>query len=144
MADGRAYFDTSAVLPLYRQEALTASAEALMNDWTPAISALGEVEVASAVARWVSLGELTEDLATRIDQAFVQDLKEGVFERVRVTDANYWQAREWLGQRKTSLRSLDAIHLACAAENGLTLMTADKLFYDAARKLGHTAMRLDR
>jgi predicted nucleic acid-binding protein len=143
VAERRAYFDTSTVLPLYRQEAHTAPAEALVDDWIPVISALCEVEVASAVAHWVRLGELTEDLAASVDQAFVQDLKEGVFERVPVTDSNYWQAREWLGQRNTSLRSLDAIHLACAAENGLTLMTADKLFYDAARKLGQSALLLE-
>ncbi|PTB91794.1 VapC toxin family PIN domain ribonuclease, partial [Marinobacter sp. Z-F4-2] len=59
------YFDTSAVLPYYRQEHASDSIQALLELQTKPvlISHLTEVEVASALARWVRMGELSEPQA---------------------------------------------------------------------------------
>jgi len=132
-AKQRAYFDTSALLPLYRQEPLTIWAEQIQNKILPVISVLTEVEVASALARWVRMGELTDKQAHVLEVTFSEDLRLGVFERISLEDRHYWQAHYWLLSRKTSLRTLDALHLACAAESGLPLVTADKVLADAAR-----------
>jgi len=136
VAEPRYYFDTSALLPLYRQEPLTAQAEQFQNEVTPVVSALTEVEVASALARWVRIGELTGEQALAFEATFSEDLRLGVFERVALDDRHYWQARHLLIKRQTALRTLDALHLACAVELNLTIVTADKVLADAATMLG--------
>jgi predicted nucleic acid-binding protein len=132
VAKRRSYIDTSALLPLYRQESLTARVEEIQTNIVPVISPLTEVEVASALARWVRMGELTEKHAQALELTFSEDLRLGVFERIDLGNRHYWQARSWLLKRNTALRTLDALHLACAVESGLPLITADKALADAA------------
>ncbi|WP_177418873.1 type II toxin-antitoxin system VapC family toxin [endosymbiont of Lamellibrachia barhami] len=86
MADPRLYFDTSALLPLYRQEQLTAQVEEIQNEVKPVISALTEVEVASTLARWVRMGELTGEQSELLETTFSEDLRRDVFERVALED----------------------------------------------------------
>lgn len=133
MAEPYAYFDTSIVAPLYRAEALTATAEALQQQHRPVISLLTEVELASVVARWVRMGELSHDQAASVEKTFAEDLRLQVFERTGLQDRHYWQARTWLQQRNTSLRTLDALHLAIATENGWPIITADQQLHQAAQ-----------
>lgn len=147
MAEALAYFDTSVIAPLYRAEPLTTTAEALQRQYRPAISLLTEVELASTLARWVRMQELTEDQAASIDKTFAEDLRMKVFERAPLCDREYWQARAWLQQRSTSLRTLDALHLAIAAENGWPLITADHQLHQAASHLNiqsHLAQRSEK
>lgn len=131
MTERRVYLDTSVVLPLYREELLTPQAEALHAEVAPVISTLTEIEIASALARWVRTGELSEQQAQTLEDTFAEDLRLNVFERTDLKDRHYWQARHWLLQRKTALRALDALHLACAVENRLLLVTADKTLAEA-------------
>jgi uncharacterized protein len=128
------YLDTSVVLPLYRREPLTLSVERLLQTSLrpPVISLLTELEVASAVARWVRTDELTREQACQVDRAFARDLGAGVLSRLRLEESHYWQARHWLLERRTALRTLDALHLACASAYGLTLVTADTVLARAA------------
>ncbi len=70
VAETRLYFDTSVLSPLYREEPLTAQVEKLQSEITPVISALTEVEVASALARWVRTAELTKEQARRLETTF--------------------------------------------------------------------------
>lgn len=143
MAEARAYFDTSAILPLYRTEPATAQAEKALARWSGVVSALTEVEVVSALARWVRMGELTEDQAHGVETAFADDLLQGEFERTEPGLQHYWRAREWLSQRSTALRTLDALHLACAAETGLAMITADQTLATAAKALGQRVHLLE-
>ncbi len=78
------------------------------------------------------MGELTEKQAQALEQTFSEDLRVGVFERIDLENQHYWQARSWLLKRNTALRTLDALHLACAVESGLPLITADRALADAA------------
>lgn len=75
------YFDTSAILPYYRQEQASERVQALLEAQTQPvlISHLTEVEVASALARWVRMAELTEPEANRIESAFHDDVSHGRF-----------------------------------------------------------------
>jgi len=130
-----AYFDTSLIVPLYRAEDLTAEAESLSRKWRPVISLLTEVEIASTIARWVRTGELGDDQAARVEKTFAEDLRLNVFDRAEIQDRHYWQARAWLQRKKTSLRTLDALHLAIAAEAGWPMITADKQLHEAATTL---------
>ncbi|QOC21936.1 type II toxin-antitoxin system VapC family toxin [Wenzhouxiangella sp. AB-CW3] len=128
------YFDTSAVLPYYRQEAASEAVESLLQaQSTPVlISDLVEVEFASALARWVRCGELDEPQAHRIEATFREDLNAGRFSRAPVTGRHFEQAREWLSRRKTALRTLDALHLACAQDCSARLVTLDAALAKAA------------
>ncbi len=132
------YFDTSAVLPYYRQEAASEAVESLLRQQRQPvlISELVEVEVASALARWVRCGELDEPQAHRIEAAFRDDLRAGRFARTPVTGQHFEQARQWLSTRKTALRTIDALHLACAQQQSQCLVTLDTGLAKAAQYWG--------
>jgi len=136
VAEQFAYFDTSVIAPLYRPEALTEAAEALHQQYRPVISLLTEVELASTIARWVRTEELSDEHAELAGKTFADDLRLKVFERTDLEDRHYWQARTWLQKRTTNLRTLDALHLAVAAENDWPIITADKRLHQAAESLG--------
>ncbi|MEX1198169.1 MAG: type II toxin-antitoxin system VapC family toxin [Pseudohongiellaceae bacterium] len=137
------YFDTSALLPYYRNEAASEHVQALLSTQVQPvlISHLTEVEVASALARWVRTGELTEPEANRIESAFQEDLDQGRFARCPIELAHYQRAIHWISTRKTSLRTLDALHLACAAHRQACLISEDAALIDAAGFFGLNARR---
>jgi len=143
VADQFAYFDTSVIAPLYRPEALTEAAEALQQQYRPVISLLTEVELASTIARWVRMQELIDEHASLAGRTFADDLRLNVFERADLEDRHYWQARTWLQKRTTNLRTLDALHLAIAAENDWPIITADKRLHQAAESLGCASQLVD-
>lgn len=132
------YFDTSAVLPYYREEAHSAQIQALLSAQTEPvlISHLTEVEFASALARWVRMGELTERQANRVEAAWYEDVEEGRFLLQPIAPGHFERARHWLLSRKTVLRTLDALHLATAAAHEAELVSLDTAMIDAAEFLG--------
>jgi len=139
------YLDTSALLPYYRQEAHSEAVQRFLSRQREplAISALSRVELASTLARWVRTGELDERGANRVESAFQEDLAARRF-RIRALDAEtYDRASRWLLARRTSLRTLDALHLACAESAGAALVTLDVAFAQAANQLGVATVRID-
>ena len=132
------YADTSAVLPFYRAEPASGAIERLFLTQTEPvlISELVRVEVASALARWVRMDELTEPQANRIESAFHEDLHEGRFRLVSLEAAVFDRAMHWLLTRRTSLRTLDALHLACAEACDVPLLTLDQALREAAEFFG--------
>ena len=139
------YADTSALLPYYRGEPASAAIESLLLAQTRPvlISDLTRVEFASALARWVRMAELTESQANRVESAFYEDVSEGRFQAVAMTRAQYERATHWLLMRRTGLRTLDALHLACAEANAARLLTLDDTLFDAAEFLGVATHALD-
>lgn len=138
------YFDTSALLPYYRSEPASEAVQALLfaQKQPVLISHLTEVEVASALARWVRMRELTEPQANRVESAFHEDVSQGRFIRCPLEFAHYQRAIHWIGMRKTSLRTLDALHLACAEHQGACLVSEDEALCNAARFFGLQARRV--
>ncbi|WP_043531884.1 type II toxin-antitoxin system VapC family toxin [Litchfieldella xinjiangensis] len=132
------YFDTSAILPYYRQEADSENVQVLLDRQTRPvlISQLTQVEVASALARWVRMAELTEPQANRIESAFHEDISAGRFAVCNVDAAYFQRAAHWLLARKTSLRTLDALHMACAEAHHCQLITLDEALLSASRYFG--------
>lgn len=132
------YFDTSAILPYYRHESSSEAVEALLRSQAEPvwISDLVTVEFASALARWVRTGELTEPQAHRIEAAFHEELRAGRFVRAGNDPEQFARARQWLGSYKTALRTLDALHLACAWEHGACLVSLDRALLEAAKFWG--------
>ncbi|MCG5517441.1 type II toxin-antitoxin system VapC family toxin [Ectothiorhodospira sp. 9100] len=137
------YFDTSALLPYYREEQASEQVQnLLLRQSNPVlISHLTEVEVASAVAHWVRTGELSEPEANRIESTFGDDVRQGRFVRCPIDIMHYQRAIHWIGIRKTSLRTLDALHLACAEYYQARLITEDDALLSAALFLGLDARR---
>jgi len=138
------YLDTSALLPYYRAEAYSGAVERFLGRQTEplTISPLTRVEVASALARWVRHGELDEQAANRVKNAFHEDIASHRLEIRAIRAQAYERATEWLLARRTALRSLDALHLACAEQAGAALVTFDDTFAEAAESLGVTAIHL--
>ena len=132
------YFDTSALMPYYRPEPASAACEALLLDSPDGvcISHLTEVEMASVLARLVRTGELAEKDAERVQQAFAEDLDRRRIARESLAPEHFERALAWLLIRSTALRTLDALHLACASKLGAELVTCDRVLGEAARKFG--------
>jgi predicted nucleic acid-binding protein len=136
--DKTLYFDTSALLPYYRLEVLTHNVQAVLNATKSEvfINDLTEVEFASAVARWVRMNEATEAEALAIQHKFAEHKVLGYYTYQPLSISDFKQAKDWLLQRKTALRTLDALHLAFAARMKAVLVTAEKHLGQAAKEFG--------
>lgn len=131
------YLDTSVLAPLYWVEALSTRVEQFVNSETElALSQLIEVELVSALSRRVRMGEISYDNAKIISAKFETDLDRGVYNLIAVNNAHYDLAREWISRFQTPLRTLDALHLAIAHLNNITLVTADQGLAASAGILG--------
>jgi predicted nucleic acid-binding protein len=132
------YFDTSALLPYYRQKSSSDAVQRLLlaQSAPVLISHLTEVEVASALSRWVRMGELTEPQVNRIESAFQDDVRSGRFVRCMLEPVHFQRAVYWISMRKTSLRTLDALHLAVAEHHDACLISDDTALVSAATFFG--------
>jgi len=131
------YIDTSVLAAYYCPESLSAKVQAALGAVDdPAISALVEVELHSAVSQKVRTGELDPVMANRIVSQFRVHLSDGYFRMVPIEAREYALARDWLARFTTPLRTLDALHLAAAFASGLEVLTADARLARAARELG--------
>jgi hypothetical protein len=131
------YLDTSVLTGYYCVEERSPRVQSIMSSIEgPNISQLVEVEFHCAVARKVRAGAMDHSEAVRIFSEFQRHLAEPRFSVVAVRSADYALARDWIGRLVKPLRVLDAIHLAVAFSNGLTLVTADKNLAASARRFG--------
>jgi predicted nucleic acid-binding protein len=132
------YLDTSALLPYYREEKTSQAIQGILSSLNiPAgISDLTELEFASALSRWVRMKELNEAQANLVENAFNEDKRSNLFRRLSITAKHYRQAHQWISARKTALRTLDALHLACSFAAGLEIVTCDEVLVKSADVLG--------
>ena len=134
MADESGYVDTSILGAYYCPEALSAAAEkALRQLKTPVISVLSEVEFCSLISKKYRLGELRQREAKRYS-IVLDHVAEGFYRRISLNTEHIIKARQLVASMDTSLRTLDALHLAVALSDGLTLVTADREFARAAKR----------
>lgn len=132
-----AYLDTSALVACYCPEKLSAAAEAAVRgSGPPTLSPLAGVELRSALALKIRTREIPEADARRILTAFDAHCAAGVYRFVPVGDREYALAGRWIETFTTTLRALDALHLAAAHANNLTIVTVDRNQARAARALG--------
>ena len=121
------YVDTSAIVAYYCPEPLSEKAESFLTAHVrPAIGALTEVELFSALSRKIREGGMNRTDVSRIISKFLAHVDSLFYTRVSIELNHYRLARDWIGQFNTSLRSLDALHLAVTSSEGLTLITADE------------------
>ena len=131
------YLDTSVVVAYYCPEELSGQVQKLLSEQEePALSWLTEVECASAVAKKVRAKELNSADANRILAKFNSHIEMGLFQVIMVENYHWQLAKGWISLLTTPLRTLDALHLAIAANEELQLVTADKPLFQAARSLG--------
>ena len=132
------YIDTSALLSCYREEPVSQQVNQLLSSLPLPllISDLVKVEFASAVARWTRMKELDETQANLIENTFNRDISSGLYLNQQISVVHFRQAEKWLSARHTSLRTLDALHLACGWNHNACVITCDDIMHDSAAILG--------
>jgi predicted nucleic acid-binding protein len=135
MAGESAYVDTSILGAYYCPEPLSAAAEsALRGIKTPVISLLSEVEFCSLISKKCRLKELKDRQAKEILDLFLNHVTEGFYRRISLNTEHFVKARLLVTSMDRGLRTLDALHLAAALAEGLTLVTADREFARAGKR----------
>jgi len=135
MPDASAYIDTSILGAYYCPEPISAPAEdARRRIPVPVVSTLSEVEFSSLVSRKRQLRELTARQARDILEPFESHIVSGFYRRLSLANDHFAKARRLLSAMDSSLRILDALHLAIAIAENLVLMTADQKFARTAKR----------
>lgn len=130
------YVDTSVLGAYYCPEALSEKAEdALRRIPGPVISSLSDVEFCSLISRKRQLRELGERQANEILALFDSHMAQGFYRRVSLSAGHFLKARQLLSDAANGLRTLDALHLAAAVTESLTMLTADRHLAKVARRI---------
>ena len=74
--------------------------------------------------------------AGRIIARFIAHINKNFYEYLSIEQHHYRLARDWIGLFEPGLKSLDALHLAVASSEGLTIVTADGGLSKSAKTLG--------
>lgn len=138
------YIDTSVLVAYYCPERLSEKAEAFLRAHIqPAISALTELELFSAISRKVREKDMDHKDAGRVTARFVAHLDSHYYTYLSVEAHHFQLARDWIGMFKLSLRTLDALHLAIASSQGYSIVTTDKTLSKSAKALGVNVQLLE-
>ncbi len=131
------YLDTSVLVSVYIPEKHSQNILNLLDKSKEqfCISRLAETEFFSALACKKRTKELSQSEISSITALFHHHLTQLIYEKVYITDAVFEAAIHFLTSYKTHLRTLDALHLACAANMNATLITADKILAKSAEQL---------
>ena len=81
-------------------------------------------------------GTMERAAALRVFSEFKRHLAEPRYRVLPIQAMHYDLASEWIAQLVTPLRVLDALHLAVAFSNGLSLLTADRDLARSAEYFG--------
>jgi predicted nucleic acid-binding protein len=138
------YIDTSVLVAYYCPEPLSEKVEAFISShMQPAISALTEIEMFSAISRKVREKSIDRKDADRIAAKFMSHLDNDYFTYLPVEAHHFRLARDWIGMFKLSLKTLDSLHLAIASSEGLSIVTTDKSLSKSAKGLGLNTILLE-
>ncbi|MEX0776754.1 MAG: type II toxin-antitoxin system VapC family toxin [Phycisphaeraceae bacterium] len=131
------YLDTSVLVAYYCPERLSEKVQkALGSLGEPTISPLVELEFHSALSLKVRTGVLGLPAANKIAAMFQLHINDARYRLVPVGAREYAIARQWVGGFTSTLRALDALHLAATFANNMTLISADELLIRAAGQFG--------
>jgi predicted nucleic acid-binding protein len=138
------YIDTSVLVAYYCPEPLADKAEDFLSKIDrPNISTLMEVELFSALSRKLRNKEIDPKTTRQIAAKFLSHLEGRYYNCLPVAANHYSLASEWISQFTLPLKALDAIHLAIACCEELSIVTLDHQLYQNARKLDIEAILLD-
>ena len=72
----------------------------------------------------------------------IVNLKESLYRLISVENRHYQTAKNWILQFGVPLKTLDALHLAIAAEGDFTLLAADRQLVISAKYFGINVVNL--
>ncbi|MBW2054779.1 MAG: type II toxin-antitoxin system VapC family toxin [Deltaproteobacteria bacterium] len=131
------YLDTSVLVAYYCPESISEMVEEFfLKIKQPAISQLTELELVSAISRKIREKNLTIEDGNKIIAQFQSHFEKKLFKMIQVQSEHYQMARNWISQFSTPLRTLDALHLAVASLNNLTVLSADYHMAKSAQYFG--------
>jgi uncharacterized protein len=131
------YLDTSVLVAYYCPEPLSERVEEfIITHDRPGISFLTDVEFCSALSRKIREGGLNQRDGGRILAKFYTHQDNHLYRNLAVESHHFRLARDWMALFNTSLKTLDAIHLAVASSQGLIFVTADQSLTKSAKALG--------
>lgn len=142
------YIDTSALAKLYLNEPEAAFCRTAADGHCLFTSSLALAEFQSTLFRHERERKLTATEGTLVWRRFRQDIDEGRLYLTPLTDLTVHQAADvmWQLHPEIPIRTLDAIHLATCRSNLAIdadgLLTTDKRFASAARKMGIPLLEL--
>jgi predicted nucleic acid-binding protein len=137
------FLDTSVLASFYMDESNSRAVQKVLSrPGVKAISPLVRVEFFSALSRRVRMKEYPVEVAREMADQFRQHVSRGFYHFASITSADYQLAEDWIAQFDTSLRTLDALHLATVFHSGCTLLTADKALAAGAEKLGVSVRKI--
>ena len=138
------YIDTSVLVAYYCPEPFADKAEEFLAKIDkPNISAITEVELFSALSRKLRNKEMDPKTTRQIAAKFLSHVEGKYFNCLPVTANHYSLASNWISQFILPLKSLDAIHLAIASCEDLSIVTLDHQLCQNARKLDFEVILLD-
>ena len=138
------YIDTSVLIAYYCPEPFADKAEEFLAKIDkPNISGLTEVEFFSALSRKLRNREIDSKTTRQIAAKFLSHVDGKYFNCLPVTGNHYSLASNWISQFILPLKSLDAIHLAIASCEELSIVTLDHQLCQNARKLDIEVILLD-
>ena len=79
--------------------------------------------------------EISQAEARTIANRFQTHLDNDFYLRIPIESVHYQLARDWISRFNTSLRTLNALHLACASYHNIRLVTADEALAASADAL---------
>jgi predicted nucleic acid-binding protein len=131
------YLDSSVVVAYYLPEPISERVQALYGTCSsPVISDLVELEVIAALSLRHRIGDLTHVEAGRVMSLFNEHLEAGLYAQRRLLRDHYRWARDAISRFDLPLKSPDALHLAAAQSDRLSLITADRQLARNADALG--------
>lgn len=120
------YTDTNILVAYYCPESISDQVEEiLVNTDSIAISQLTEVELSSAVSRKIGESNLTQQDGRDILSIFHTHIEQKNYVHLPIQPSHFSIATDWISLFNTSLRTLDALHLAIASKNNIPILTAD-------------------
>jgi predicted nucleic acid-binding protein len=138
------YLDTSVLLSLLLPEPRSVRTAAWIAAQTTAfaISPWTHAEAVGALGMKVRLRELTKSQAAAVGNKMAGTLLP-VFQEVSIDREVFMRCIALLSDHSLGLRAPDALHLAvCRGLPSLSLVTADRALFRAARKVGTDAVLL--
>lgn len=131
------YLDTSVLVSVYIPEKHSENILNLLAQSKErfSISRLTETEFFSALALKKRNKELSQADVNSVTVLFHQHMSQLIYEKIYITDTVFETAIHFLTSYKTHLRTLDALHLACASNLNATIITADKILAKSAEQL---------
>ena len=131
------YLDTSILVSYYSPERESERVERIITKiYQPAISYLTAVELSSAVSRKIREKNLSHMDGSKIIRQFESHVAEKFFQMIPLEYKHFQTAQKWISAFNTTLKSLDALHLAISADINLPIFTADSHLAKSAKFLG--------